>query len=364
MNAPRYARLAGRLFLQERRSIPPRSPTPEARTRAIAAIGRAIVARRDRRRLLQGAVGAAAVAAAVAALFVVRRDVAPKPLPVLAVAATVTDARIVAHPVGAGARVVLSGAQVPLPEGGALQSGSRVITPTNGGVSLLFSSGTSAVLDAWSDMTVIGDGAAQLIRLDSGSVDLHVAKLAAGQRFIVDTPDAEVEVRGTQFRVSIVPADPACGRGTWTRVVVTEGIVEVRQAGSASRIGAGEQWPSDCANPASVSPREAAARTVSRTPGGVSGASIESTLRAQNNLFAQASAAKRRGNTAGATALLDRFLAKYPTSPLAESVLVERMRLLRAQDPVRGNAAAAQYLARYPNGFAHVEAESMVAEAP
>jgi ferric-dicitrate binding protein FerR (iron transport regulator) len=363
MNAPRYARMAGKLFLQERRSIPPRPPTPEARTRAIGAIERAIVSRRRRRLALRGAAGAAAVAAAAAVVLLVRRDVVQQPPSVLAVVAPAADAPIVAHPVGAGARIVLSGAQVPLPEGGAVQPGSRVITPTNGGASLVFSSGTSAVLDAWSDMTVIAEGPAQLLRLDSGAVDLHVAKLAAGQRFILDTPDAEIEVRGTQFRVSVVPADPSCGRGTWTRVVVTEGVVEVRHDGSAARIGAGEQWPSDCGRIASAGEHEPLARSVVRPSGG-GVPSIESTLRAQNNLFAQAVAAKRRGNTPGALALLDRFLAKYPTSPLAESVMVERMRLLRTEDPARGHAAAAQYLTRYPNGFAHVEAESMAAEGP
>jgi hypothetical protein len=375
MNAPRYARLAGRLFVQGRLSIPPSPPALEARTRAIAAIQRAIIARGDRRRLTGWTVGFVAVAAVAAAVaFVVKKDFFRYgPAPSAAVATT--DVQVVAHPTGAGARVVSSGTQVPLADGWALRSGSRVLTSANGGVSLSFSTGTSAVLGAWGDMTLIGDGNAQVVRLDSGSVDLHVAKLAAGQRFLVDTPDAEVEVRGTRFRVSVVPADPGCGHGTWTRVAVTEGIVEVRHSGAFARLVAGDQWPSDCGRTANLGAGGAAARLPhdvappvppsgrSQRPQETAAAIAESTLRAQNNLFAQAVAVKRAGDNEGAIAILDRFLTKYPASPLTESVVVERMRLLRTADPSRAAAAATQYLARYPNGFAHAEAATMVAEA-
>lgn len=369
MNAPRYARLAGRLFVQERRSIPPMPPNAAARARAIAAIERAIVTRRRKRRLVECATGFVAVMAVAAIALLVRREVLnPHALAPVA-AAPMTDGQIVAHPSGAGARIVLSGAQVPLSEGGNLQSGSRVITPANGGATLLFSTGTSAILGEWCDITMIGDRAAQVVRLDSGFVDLHVAKLALGQRFLVNTPDAEVEVRGTQFRVSIVPADPACGRGTWTRVAVTEGVVEVRRAGSVARVAAGEQWPTDCGRTLTVGARAIrAGATIAPTAhmpvASVGGSSAESTLGAQNNLFAQAVATKRGSDVAGAIDILDHFLTKYPTSPLTESVMVERMRLLQTASPARAVGAAKVYLARYPNGFAHAEAESMVAEAP
>jgi hypothetical protein len=389
MNAPRYARLAGKLFVQGRRSIPPAAPASEARARAIAVVARAITARRRRRRVAGWATAFASVAAVAAAALGVGRVWVQGHRSPPASATGVVDAQIVAHPVGAGARIVLSGAQASLAEGAALRSGGRVITPANGGVSLLFSTGTSAVLGAWGDLTVIGDGAAQVVRLDSGSVDLHVAKLGVGQRFLVDTPDAEVEVRGTRFRVSVVPADPSCGRGTWTRVVVTEGVVEVRHAGAEARVAAGEQWPTDCGRTASVDGRPArtgsggtsaaSAAAWSKPAVGpavgpavapsapaarAAGPSAESTLGAQNNLFAQAVAAKRGGDVPGAIAILDRFLARYPASPLTESVMVERIRLLRSADPALAASAAAQYLGRYPNGFARAEAESMVVEAP
>ena len=80
-------------------------------------------------------------------------------------------------------------------------------------------------------------------------------------------------------------------------------------------------------------------------------------------MFARAIAAKRAGDPSGAVAGFDRFLARYPGSPLAESATVERMRALRSIDPARAVAAARSYLARYPNGFAHAEAEAIVAGA-
>jgi outer membrane protein assembly factor BamD (BamD/ComL family) len=81
-------------------------------------------------------------------------------------------------------------------------------------------------------------------------------------------------------------------------------------------------------------------------------------------MFARAVADKRRGQNAQAIADFDRFMAKYPGSPLAESATVERMRLLRSSDHARALSAAKQYLARYPAGFARAEAEAIVAGDP
>jgi hypothetical protein len=87
-------------------------------------------------------------------------------------------------------------------------------------------------------------------------------------------------------------------------------------------------------------------------------------LAEQNDRFAEAIAAKRSGNASLAVVRFERFLATYPQSALAESAAVERMKLLAAADPARGAAAARQYLARYPAGFARAEAEAIVAEHP
>ena len=129
-------------------------------------------------------------------------------------------------------------------------------------------------------MTVAAEGAAQVLHLDAGSVELHVEKLTSAQRFLVDTPDSEVEVRGTRFSVSVVPPDAACGAGVRTRVAVTEGVVVVRHAGLEDRVALGESWPAGCLRVAG-----AATAGVRATGGGPiqAGPSNASTLADQND---------------------------------------------------------------------------------
>jgi hypothetical protein len=279
----------------------------------------------------------------------------------LAPPATDSVAQIVAYPVSGGSSVVVSGAQAPLDDGRLLGPGSRVVTPANGSAMLSFSTGSTALLREGTDMTVAAEGLTQTLHLDVGSVELHVAKLAPDHRFIVATPDSEVEVRGTRFTVSVVAPEPGCGAGARTRVAVTEGVVAVRHGGAEDRIAVGEQWPRGCqrAPAASIAgPRPASNTPVSVAP------SPGSTLADQNDLFAAAASAKRRGDARGAVAALDRFLAVYPASPLAESASAERMRILKTMGRGRSLVAAREYLARYPNGFAHSEAEAIAAETP
>ncbi|MDP9151771.1 MAG: hypothetical protein M3O36_17750, partial [Myxococcota bacterium] len=181
---------------------------------------------------------------------------------------------------------------------------------------------------------------------------------------LVDTPDAEVEVRGTRFRVSIVPADASCGGGTVTRVLVTEGIVAVRYAGLETALTAGAQWPAGCASAATFTPPPPNATPRASVALRTGAATASSKLTQQNDLFAEAVAAKRAGDTRGALAAFNRFLAGYPSSPLAESAAAERMRLLHAAFSPAAITAAKQYLARYPTGFAHAEAETISGAVP
>jgi hypothetical protein len=362
MTIPFYARIAGRLLArQERRSVPP--PTPGNRAAAISAIEQAIAARarsRRRNRLLGGLAAAAALAlVAGGAVHEMRHRSQPVASTPAAQSPAAGDGQVVGYAVAGAASVVSSGGSSPLSERRTLPAGSRVVTPPGGRVMLAFATGTDVGLGEAADMTIAGEGATQSLRLDHGSLDLHVAKLSADQRFLVETPDAEVEVRGTRFKVSLATPDAACGGGTQTRVAVTEGVVVVRHAGIESSVEAGQQWPSGCAQ-AAVATRAASGASAAHGSGSAAPAS---SLAEQNDLFADAMAAKRRGDPGEALAEFDRFLARYPASPLAESATVERMRLLRSADPGRAPAAARQYLARYPNGFARVEAEAILGGA-
>jgi hypothetical protein len=139
-------------------------------------------------------------------------------------------------------------------------------------------------------------------------------------------------------------------------------VVVVRHAGVEDRIVAGGQWPAGCTRsaPSPVAARRAVPH--SSAAQGLSAGSAGSTLADQNDLFTSAMSAKRRGDGRTALAGFDRFLLDYPNSPLAESAVVERMRLLHATAPARCRAAASDYLAQHPNGFAHTEAEVILAE--
>jgi ferric-dicitrate binding protein FerR (iron transport regulator) len=351
MSSPRYARVTSRFLTRYAGSMCDDPPSPEARAAAIALMERAIAARARARNVTRwtAALGAAA---AVGATLGAWREI-HKPTHA---ARPPQGATVVAYPLGAGASLWLDGSRVPLAEGRNLAPGSRVETPANGRAALAFASGTNGILGESGDLMVGGDDAMQVLRLDSGSVDLHVAKVLADRRFLVSTPDADVEVRGTKFRVSLGPSNAACGERAPTLIVVTEGVVIVRHAGADRRVAAGEQWSSDC-----IPPTETAVPALPSAPPAANPEPIASTLGEENDLFAEGILATHRGDRQIAIGTFDRFLATYPGSPLAQSAAVERMRLLRLTLPAHAVAAARQYLARYPNGFAYAEAGTIAA---
>jgi hypothetical protein len=226
------------------------------------------------------------------------------------------------------------------------------------------------------DVRVTETDPSHRFELAAGAVRADVAKLAPGRRFVVRTADAEIEVHGTSFRVALVPPVQTCGRGIATRVAVTEGVVVVRSSLGEDRLTAGDAWPRDCSAPISVGPTSAPAATAgvtvanplraasSVTPPSSTAALTPSEIAAQNRLFAEATAARRRGDAQVAIAEYEQFLARYPTSQLAESATVERMRLLAGLDRARAREAASAYLRLYPKGFARREASELVAESP
>jgi hypothetical protein len=358
VTAPRYAELAGKLFAREARSsVPP--PEPGARTRAIAAIADAIGARARRRRMIRWSTGlSVAAAVALAALGVARHaahheTIAARP----STGGPQAAIQIVAHGVTGATSVLFSGAQAPLADESPVPQGSRLVTPANGRATLAFSTGTNVVVGEGSDMSLGGDGAHQVLHLSAGSIDLHVAKLTAEQRFVVGTSDAEVEVRGTRFHVSVVRPDPACGHGTPTRVAVTEGVVVVRHDGTEDRITAGQVWPSGC--PASEASGDALRPGVSfRATGPVS------TLAERNDLFKHAIDTNNAGDVRGAVVGFEGFLARYPSGPLSEDARIHIMRLLAKVSPSQAASAARQYLAEYPRGASRDEAEGIISAAP
>jgi ferric-dicitrate binding protein FerR (iron transport regulator) len=384
---PHFARLATELL--ERQPPPPaRPPTATQRARALALMAsevRAQALHRRRRRLLGASFGGVALAAAAAVAWFGFHHASPSPKSAWA------------RTVRGDTHLIHAGSNAPM-ESATLTPGDHVVTGADGRATLTLSTGTHVAVAEATDVELVSQGETQLFSLRGGEITLDVAKLAAGERFLVRTGDAEIEVRGTSFTVSIVPPDATCGDGSPTRLAVAEGVVVIRVAGNEEKIVAGDHWPHGCAtasdapapatttaktiataspattitiapasttngapSPLAIAKPKTTSNVASPSPVGTTTAAPGSVLAAQNDLFAVATDAKQRGDVAGAIAGYERYLAKYPGSGLAESATVERMRLIAKIAPDRGAVAARAYLARYPNGFARAEAEKLAA---
>ena len=282
-----------------------------------------------------------------------------------------------------------------------LAAGDTVVASGTGPATIVGEEGTSLVVEGGSQLRVVEAGATRRFSLTQGAVRARVMPLQAGERFIIDTDDAEVEVHGTRFRVSLASAAAGCPRGIVTKVEVSEGVVTVAWSGHDEKLLRGDHWSSDCprARPSARSVSAAAAiaatgqnarergprRKTSRSElagrTGQSRRTVEaaaidraqsdpaslatppSDLAAQNELFSSAVRARRDGRVSDSLALFVRFLREYPASSLVESALVQRLRLLASTDHGAAAAAATDYLSRFPNGFAREEAEKVLAAA-
>jgi hypothetical protein len=390
---PRYALLAARLL---RRSEPglARSPEPGApngnRERGLLSIERALDAgrRTSRRSALIGFAAVASVASVAAGglgwLVLHSPSEEPSLQPIAARVVVV-----VASPLRDGASFLDSNGEVPLGASVRLFAGGRIATAPGGGARLQLSTGTRLELQPLTTLTLQSHDALQRFALTRGGLEARVAKLAPDERFVIDTPDEQVEVRGTEFHLEVLSTAEACGGGSRTRLEVTEGVVEVRSSGALARVAAGQHWPSDCEPPA---PNAAAA--AGGTSGGDAGApgprqhgvagarasqadrraaprprsarperAARSLIAEQNVLFQRGVEAQRQGQAEQALAAYAELIERFPSSPLAENAAVARIRLSLGADPARARREAANYLARYPRGFARREAQR-IAEEP
>jgi ferric-dicitrate binding protein FerR (iron transport regulator) len=356
-------------------SAPPR-PEDEVRIiRTIEAEIRAVARRRRIRRVIAASVVAVAAGIALFVAFPGRGTSEPS-----------------AQSLADGVVIVRSGSQLPVDTKTPMRAGDRMVTTSTGRGSVLFATGTQVVVEGASELVIVEPGPVYAFSLAAGTMRANVAKLKPGERFVVRTADGEIEVRGTTFEVSIVPPS-LCANGSKTHLAVAEGTVAVRTSRGEELVTKGQVWPADCATEAAPLPMPTAPLVASATSDGslapITSSSAASTsatepkptgsapaprvpstvaaasdLGAQNALFAEATAARRRGDDTAALAAYDRLRAQYPQSPLSETADTERMRLLAASNPRRGAEAARAYLARYPRGFARAEAAAIAARAP
>jgi hypothetical protein len=91
----------------------------------------------------------------------------------------------------------------------------------------------------------------------------------------------------------------------------------------------------------------------------------DSTLALENRLFSEAVTESHSGNTDAALRGFERLVREYPRSPLAQSAMVRRLRILAAAERIpEARAEARRYLAAYPTGFAKQEAEALLHDGP
>jgi FecR protein len=289
-------------------------------------------------------------------------------------------------------------------EGTLLEPGQTLDASTTAELRVGSVRGTSLTLEPAAELAINSLGKTQRFTLAQGSVRTRVAKLRVDERFILGTTDAEIEVHGTAFRVSLVNADARCGDGVRTRVAVTEGVVSVRSRGIESFLGVGEEWPRGCSAAASAAMNPPAAPSAAlatretktyesaqhhrgplhrlahhrRRALALSAArareaavavdassvrspatSSSSSLAAQNDLFAAAARAKKEGRFSESVRLFSDLVDRYPDGPLLESAMVQRIRAMRDSNPAGLSDAVAEYLARFPSGFARAEARRL-----
>ena len=388
MTAPKLARAAAKLLAEE--EIDARAPSTDERDRTVNAIKVELARSAQRGRRRRWALPLVGVAAAVALLGIGAATwfrhgtgsvaaVPPSNRPD-------TNAAVVADTVRGTVFVEKNGERVALRSSAVLARGSKVVA-MDGEAVLVLRSGSKIDVEHATTASLVEDGETELIDIDRGAVTSTVTKRGPTQRFVVRTPDAEVEVRGTVFRVSRLE-DPQCG--VQTRVHVDEGRVMVRAAGQdGATLEPGGDWVSRCVTPQppaatasaatagtastatagtaslpSSRPAPTAAVTATAPATASSRTLASSELAAQNALFADAMASKTRGDTPSALTSLDFLLQKYPRTPLREAAEAQRMNLVAGTDRARAVGLAQGYLIRYPHGFARADAEKIIGASP
>jgi hypothetical protein len=364
MTSPLFARRLARVLA---RGVPETASPPDDRDATVGAMRLALRARRTRRVRMRWLGGLGAAAAVLLGVFVAARR---HPAPPTANATPFVGPDAVVEHVSGGVLVQSGGHTSPLLGSKPIGTGDHVLALLDGQAAVTLASGTRLSVAGGGDLALLDAGPTQVFSLGAGSVRANVTKLRPGERFVIRTTDAEIEVRGTSFRVATAPPDPGCGGGTTTRVEVFEGVVTVRAGATEAALHAGETWPRNCPLPSAAS---AAASEPTRVPPAAAAlatllpgarAVAASDLAAQNDMFDAAMSARRRGDLRGAIAAFDRLLSRYPASPLAESATAERMKMLGDVDSARAVEAARDYLRRYANGFARSDAEALLRLGP
>ena len=213
------------------------------------------------------------------------------------------------------------------------------------------------------DWRTLERGRTLRLSLRKGELDLSVSPLRADQRFIVELPDGELEVKGTRF---VVQTDGA----RTLAVNVLEGRVALRirqresellSAGDDYRAPAPEATATraDAAVPQAIEATSKPARARPRTNDDVVEAE-KVVAPAPASPFTLAMSAFNAGDYGRADELFAAFERTHPDdSRLEDALFLRAVARARRGDDSGARMIALEYLKRFPNGLRKADAERL-----
>lgn len=201
------------------------------------------------------------------------------------------------------------------------------------------------------------DGRVERVRIDDGELRIQVRKQEPDERFFVDLPDGEIEVRGTRFWVTV--------RGGETLSVrVEEGVVAFRRVGAEEiLLHASESWE----KPRSVEARRTPAPS---TP--VASVKTPSREEPRNDRatsvvaveYESAVTSYREKRYPEAAQKFATFVSAHPGAAETEDAeFLEASALAHAGRPDAAALIAERFLAHHPSSFHAKDAAVLVARA-
>ncbi len=199
------------------------------------------------------------------------------------------------------------------------------------------------------------DGTTERVRLDDGLLVLEVRHQGPDERFVVEPPDGEIEVRGTRFEVVVRE------KATWS-VRVLEGRVALRRGGAPELLlGAGDSWTSPTLT---VVAAPAAVAAVAAAPSTSAAVTPRATAGSDGLAYERAMKLYRDGEYEDAARAFRSFVAAHPQDPAAEDAsFLEASALTQSGRADAAALVAERFLERYPGSIHARDAAILVARA-
>jgi TolA-binding protein len=211
------------------------------------------------------------------------------------------------------------------------------------------------------------DEMTERVRLETGSLRIHVRHQNPDERFIVVLPDGELEVRGTTFEVT------ANVRAT-ERVHVEEGVVALRIGQSDPIVlAAGATWAATASSPnqAAADVRSAPSgsparrpRTLARGAAAMAGDRAPGAVDDGTDAYNEAVGLMANHRFADAAEAFRDFVAAHPSATQVEDAsFLEAIALARTGRTDAAALAAERHIQRFPRSFHRKQAAILIARA-